>query len=348
MARVAIAVVGAGAIGRKHIAALAASGAARLAAVVDPAPEAAALAAGAGVPHLPGLGALATADGGAVEGVILATPTALHLPQALECIARGWPVLVEKPVAATAAEAAELADAAAAAGVPVLVGHHRRHNPRIAAARALLAQGGLGRVVAVQASVLLCRPDDYFRPDWRRAPGAGPLLTNLIHEIDTLRHLLGEVTAVQAAASNAIRGFAVEDSAAILLHFASGALGTVAVSDAAAAPRSWELTAGENPDYPGVAGEGCIAISGTLGALDLPGLRLWRHAGGPRGWFTPMQAETLPVTDADPLLHQIDHFAAVIRGRAAPLVDAADAGRSVAGVDAILRATRMGLRETVA
>jgi len=335
----AIAVVGAGAIGRKHVAALAQSRTARLAALVDPSPAAAALAAEHGVP----LGA-DLADLGDVAGVILATPTALHLAQALYCIGRGWPVLVEKPVAATAAEGVQMAAAADAAGVPVLVGHHRRHNPRIAAARAALQSGAVGRVIAVQASVLLCKPDDYFGPGWRRKPGAGPVLTNLIHEIDTMRHLLGEVASVQAVTSNAVRGFAVEDSAVALLRFASGALATVTVSDAAAAPWSWELTAEENPDYP-PTGQSCLLISGTEGALELPNLRLWRHAKGPRGWFTPLLSQDLAVEDTDPLTRQIDHFAAVIAG-AEPLVSAADAARSVAVVDAILRAAKTGHSET--
>ncbi len=339
---VAIAVVGAGAIGRKHVAALAQSRTARLAAVVDPSPAAAALAAEHGVPLVADLADLA--ELGDVAGVILATPTAVHLAQALYCIGRGWPVLVEKPVAATAAEGAQMAAAADAAGVPVLVGHHRRHNPRIAAARAALQSGAVGRVIAVQASVLLCKPDDYFAPDWRRQPGAGPVLTNLIHEIDTMRHLLGEVVSVQAVTSSAVRGFAVEDSAVALLCFASGALATVTVSDAAAAPWSWELTAEENPDYP-PTGQSCLLISGTEGALELPNLRLWQHSG-PRSWFTPLLPQDLAVEDTDPLIRQIDHFATVIRGTELPLVSAADAARSVAVVDAILRAAKTGHSET--
>lgn len=329
---VILAVAGAGAIGRKHIAALGASRTARLGAIVDPSDDAAALAASLGVPHHAGLSELT-----GVAGVILATPTALHLPQTLDCIGRGLAVLVEKPVTATAADALAMADAAEAAGVPVLVGHHRRHNPRIARARELVRSGAIGRVVAVQASVLLCKPDEYFAPEWRRQPGAGPILTNLIHDIDLLRHIVGEIADVQAVQSNALRGFPIEDTVAAVLRFENGALGTVTVSDTAAAPWSWELTAAENPDYP-PTGQSCTWISGTDGALELPSLRLWRHEGGPRGWFTPLHPQEIQVADADPLPIQIDHFAAVIRDKAAPLVSVRDAACSVAVVDAIRRA----------
>ncbi len=341
MSQVAIAVAGAGGIGRKHIDALRKSSVARLAAIVDPSVAAADLARELGVPHVADLAQLT-----GVEAVILATPTALHLPQALLCIERGWPALVEKPVAVTADDGARLALAARSAGVPMLVGHHRRYNPRIAAAHQIMLSGVLGQVISVQASVLLCKPDDYFAQDWRRQPGAGPLLTNLIHEIDTLRFLMGEVVSVQAITSNAVRGFAVEDSAVALLQFASGALGTVTVSDAAAAPWSWELTSGENPDYP-TTEENCLMIAGTHGSLEVPTLRLWQHRNGPRSWYHPLTPQKLTVTDQDPLLCQVDHFAAIIRGAAEPLVSVEDATRSVAIVDAIVRAAASGQREGI-
>ena len=77
--------------------------------------------------------------------------------------------------------------------------------------------------------------------------GAGPVLVNLIHDIDLLRFLCGPITSVRALMSNAVRRNPVEETAGILLGFASGAIGTVTVSDAVPAPWSWELTAGENP-----------------------------------------------------------------------------------------------------
>ena len=86
-----------------------------------------------------------------------------------------------------------------------------------------------------------------------------------------MRALCGEVTAVQAIATNAIRGYAVEESAAVLLQFANGAVGTMSVSDATVAPWSWETTAGENPDFP-KTGESCYRIAGTLGSISIPDL----------------------------------------------------------------------------
>ncbi|MCA1371958.1 gfo/Idh/MocA family oxidoreductase, partial [Bradyrhizobium sp. BRP14] len=120
----------------------------------------------------------------------------------------------------------------------------------IKSAREAVTNGKLGQLTAVVGLWLLRKPDDYFEVAWRREAGGGPLLINLIHDIDNLRFICGEIVEVQALTSNKVRGFAVEDTAALLLRFANGALGTVTVSDATPAPWSWELSSGENPAYP--------------------------------------------------------------------------------------------------
>ncbi|ERI49561.1 hypothetical protein N878_28035, partial [Pseudomonas sp. EGD-AK9] len=161
-------------------------------------------------------------------------------------------------------------------------------NPLIVRARELIEAGALGRLTTVTALWQLRKPDSYYAIPWRREAGAGLLLTNLIHDLDLLRHLCGEVRQVQAFTSNGVRGFANEDSAAILLQFASGALGSLTGSDAVAAPWSWELASGENPVYPRQAEQPCYLLAGTAGALSIPQLKRWHYAEAGAGWHEPL------------------------------------------------------------
>lgn len=330
---VRLALAGAGLIGRRHAEAIATVRGVELSGIADPDPAARDFAAAQAVPHRDRLDGL-LADH-RPDGVILATPNRHHEADALLCIAAGLPVLVEKPLADDLSAAARITAAAEAAGVPVAVGHHRRHNPLIVEARRQIDAGRLGRITAVQATFWALKPASYFETGWRGAPGGGPLNLNLIHDIDTLRHLCGPIDTVHAVLSNAARGLAVEDTAALLLTFRSGALGTVSLSDTIPAPWSWELTARENPAYP-ASGQSCAWIGGTLGALSIPDLTLWQHPKAD-GWWGPIAATRVPVGLEDPLRRQIAQFAAVIRGEELPLVPAREALENLRVIDAARR-----------
>ncbi len=329
----AILVVGAGVIGQRHVEAIERSDAAHVCALADPSEAADAFAREMGYGCVSSL-----ADGLALrpDGVVLATPNAAHEAGALACIAAGVPVLIEKPISTDVASARRIAAAVSAGGVPALVGHHRRHNPLVAAAKARITAGDLGRIVAVHAQCWFLKPDDYFDVAWRREPGAGPVLVNLIHDIDLLQHLCGPIVGVRAYQSNHARGFANEDTAVAVVRFESGALGTLSVSDAAVSPWSWEMTAGENPAYPRTS-EGCYRIAGTRGALDLPSGAVWSHPEE-ASWMAPITRTIAPTPRGDPLVRQIEHFAALIAGEGEPLVSVEDGLRALAVVEAMARA----------
>ncbi|UGS41711.1 Gfo/Idh/MocA family protein [Pseudocitrobacter corydidari] len=329
-----LAVIGAGAIGRKHIDVIQHASDATLVALADPSEQARELATELGVAWFADVEEML--DEIRPDGVINATPNTLHVPCALACVTRGIPVLVEKPVAESPERARELVDAALAHNVPVLVGHHRRHNALTAAAKTLIDSGKLGNIVAVSAHWLLQKPDDYFDVSWRREPGAGPLLVNLVHDIDLMRYLLGEIEEVQAMASSETRGFANEDSAVVNMRFARGTLGSAVLSDCSVSPWSWEMNSAENPIYAHTP-ENCYLISGTLGALAIPQMRWWRY-GEKSGWHEPLISETLHIDAIDPFILQLNHFIAVIRGEATPIIDAADALRSLEVIDEIRQA----------
>jgi predicted dehydrogenase len=342
MTKTRIAVAGAGYIGHAHMGVLRASTSCELSAVVDPSPAAQAQAQVAGVPLFKSLAELFAND--RPDGVVLATPNQLHVPQALECIQARLPMLLEKPIAPTVAEAQQLVDAVDQAKAKVLIGHHRAHSPIMAKARDVVASGVLGQLVAVTGSAMFLKPDHYFVDGpWRREPGGGPILLNMIHEVHNLRMLCGEIVAVQAFSSHATRGFAVEDSVAINLRFAGGALGSFMLSDTAASARSWEQTSQENKAYPSYDDEDCYVISGTNGSLSVPTMRLKTYPRPQdRSWWKPFEVGVVGMVRDDPLKHQIEHFGAVVRGEAQPLVSARDGLANLRVTEAIVAAAKAG------
>ena len=338
MSNVRIAVIGAGAFGQRHIAYLKREPSCEIAAIADPGAAAVEHAEAEGFRHFADYRAML--DEVKPEGAIIASPNSLHVPMGLACVERGVHMLVEKPLADTVAAARELSEAAERAGVALLVGHHRRHNPMLEKARELVQGGAIGKLTAVAALWLIRKPDDYFNVAWRREHGGGPILINLIHDIDDLRFVCGEIASVQAMVSNVVRGFPVEDTAAITLRFVGGALGTVTLSDAVPAPWSWELASGESPLYP-QRPENCYLFAGTAGSLTVPKLELWRYRGE-QSWTAPLEKEEIEVAAEDPLTRQLRHFARVIRGEESPRVTGADATRTVAATLAVSESAASG------
>ncbi len=335
-----IALIGVGNMGQQHYQHLKTLAEACLCAVADPGPQAAAVAAQWQVPHFADHQTLLREI--RPDAVIVANPNNLHVSTALDCLAASVPVLLEKPVGVHLDEVRELVAATRTTGVPVLVGHHRRHNPLIARAHELLRSGALGRLTNVTALWQLQKPEHYFDIPWRREAGAGMLLTNLIHDLDLLRHLCGEVRQVQAITSNSVRGYANEDCAAVLLQFDNGALGSLTGSDAAAAPWSWELDSGENPVYPRQPDQPCYLLAGTAGALSIPQLKRWHYAEAGAGWHEPLLMEQEAFDPGKALRLQLQHFVQVARGEVEPLVSAADAARTLALIEAIREAAATG------
>jgi predicted dehydrogenase len=337
-----IAVAGAGYIGLAHIAALRASPTCSLAAIVDPSPAAKKAAADGGVPLFSSIDELLRKD--RPDGIVLATPNQLHVTQALQCLEARLPTFVEKPIAPTVSEGEKLAREVEKKKARVLIGHHRAHSPIMAKAKEVVDSGVLGRLVAVMGSATFFKPDHYFvEGPWRREPGAGPILLNMIHEVHNLRMLCGEIVAVQAIASHAVRGFPVEDTAAINLQFANGVLGSFMLSDTAACPRSWEQTSQENKAYTTYEDEDCYMIAGTHGSLSVPTMRLKTYPRPEdRSWWKPFDVGTVPMKREDPIPRQMEHFGAVVRGETAPLVSARDGLANLRVTEAITEAAKSG------
>ena len=337
-----IAVVGAGYIGHAHMEVINRNPNAVLSAIVDPAENAVRIAEKFGVRLYASIDDMLAAS--RPDGMIFATPNKFHVSQALQCIALGLPILLEKPIATTVEDGKNLVDAVEKSGARVLIGHHRAHSPIMAKAKQVIESGQLGRLVAVMGGALFYKPDHYFSDaPWRREIGAGSILLNMTHEVHNLRMLCGDIIAVQAFSSNAIREFPVEDTVAINLRFANGVLGTFILSDTAASPHSWEQTSQENKAYPTYDDEDCYVISGTNGSLSVPTMRLKTYPRPEdRSWWKAFEVGQVGMVRDDPLKYQIEHFIKVIHGEVLPLVSARDGLLNQLVTEAIAEATRTG------
>jgi predicted dehydrogenase len=330
-----MAVLGAGLIGTRHIKTiLAMPQLAELAAVADPMADPAQfdLKGGAWFSD-----AREMLDRVKPEAVVIATPNSLHGQQGQWCCERGIHFLVEKPVTATLDEAASLVAAVARSSVKTLVGHHRRYLAAVQQASQIIASGRLGALVAASVVWATRKPDEYFNTVWRTQPGGGPLLINAIHEIDMLRHLCGEIDQVSGIKSNAMRGFAVEDSAALLLQFANGCLGTLTCTDAGFSPWTIEQGSHENPNFP-YTGQSAYRLIGTKGSLELPVLRTWtaRDPADIR-WDRPILDEDHAPDFHDPFEAQLGHFQRMIRTDEPPIVSVLDGARTLAATLAAMQ-----------
>lgn len=307
-----IVVAGLGAIGWRHAEHVAGHPGCRLVAVVDPARD-------WNDPAVPRFADVDAVDV-AADALIVAVPTGLHGAVAAAGAARGWAILVEKPIAPDRSAAEAMIAACARVGVPLLVGHHRRHHQVVRKTRALLSSGAIGDVLGVSGLWCMKKPADYFETGWRQGAEGAPVNMNLSHDIDLLRFMLGEVTDVGGALSSRGRGRAMEDTGAVWLRFEGGVLGTFLFSDAAPSPWGFEAATGENPNI-ATTGQDVYRFIGTEGALAFPSLTLWR---GGADWGTAARAETVEVPASVPLDAQLDHLREIIGG-ADPICSGQDA-----------------------
>ena len=337
---VRLGVVGAGMIGRRHIdTILACSDITELVGIADPDSDAGKLL-GIDVPffrtHLELL------NKAKPDAVVIATPNSLHAQQGIDCCTHGVHFIVEKPVADSVESAVDLLRAIRLSGVKTLVGHHRRYLPMVRSARQILADGHIGRLVAVSAIWATRKTNEYFQVPWRKEFGGGPVLINGIHEIDLLRYLCGEIASLTGYTSSAVRNFPVEDASGALLNFQNGCIGTLICADSGLSPWTMEQGTRENTMFP-YAGENSHRYIGTEGSLELPVLRLW-SARNPRliGWDKPLAVMPIEYVDCNPFVEQLKHFCRMIRVEESPVASAEEGARTLVATLAITRSARLG------
>ncbi len=176
-------------------------------------------------------------ESGGHDLVVVATPTHSHAVLATAAIDRGIPVVVDKPMAVTAADAEAVVAQARAAGVLLTVFQNRRWDSDHLTLTRLIGEGRLGRVIRYESRFERWRPEP--RNAWRESEpperGGGQLLDLGSHLVDQSLTLFGPATHVYAEIA-ALRGLPSDDDAFLGLRHAGGTVSHLHMSAMTAAP----------------------------------------------------------------------------------------------------------------
>ncbi len=189
-----------------------------------------------------------------IDIVCICTPSGLHAKLAVEAANAGKHFIVEKPMAITKKQVIEMIDAVEKNKVKGAVISQLRFTPSIQRAREAIQNGELGRIILGDVYMKYYRsPEYYASAGWRgtwEMDGGGALMNQGIHGIDVLQYLVGPVVSVSGVCKTLTRDIEVEDTANLIVEYASGAIGTI------------QGTTSVEPGYPRV-----IEISGTRGTI---------------------------------------------------------------------------------
>lgn len=194
-----------------------------------------------------------------IDVVAVITPSGMHFEHALESVRDyGKHVVIEKPVVMRISEGEILANAAQESAVHIFPVHQYRFNRCVQRIKQAVAGDELGDVFLATVRMRWCRPQRYYDlSPWRGtyALDGGCCTNQGIHHLDMLRFFAGEVKRVNAKMSTFGADIEVEDTAAVLLEFESGAIGIVEIT-----------TAARPDDY-----ESSLSIAGSKGLAMLGG-----------------------------------------------------------------------------
>jgi predicted dehydrogenase len=316
-----VGLAGLGSMGRNHLRHLAAREGCVLSAVADPAADvladAVAKTGAAGFAD-----PLAMIEEAALDAVVIASPTTTHAAVAGAAIARGLPLLVEKPLAATVEEGIALVEAAGSRGIPLQVGHVERFNPAVLELGRRIEKGWVGTIYSITSR--------RAGPFPARIRDVGVTIDLATHDADILSWVAGE-RPVRVYAETAQRLHATnEDLLFGLLHFPSGATGMLDVN--------W-LTPAKRRQ---------LAVVGEAGMFELDYLtqRLTftsADTGSPTiidGYATTFEGNVVDVEIAsrEPLAAELDAFLAVARDGGRPVVNGIDGLWALAIATSLLEA----------
>jgi UDP-N-acetyl-2-amino-2-deoxyglucuronate dehydrogenase len=243
--------------------------------------------------------------------VAIGSPSGLHAEQGIAAAQRGLHVLVEKPIDVTVERADALIAATDAAGVRLGVFFQDRLRPEVTRLKRMLDAGELGAPVMISGRVKWYRPREYYANSrWRGTwalDGGGALMNQGIHTVDLIQWFFGPVTRVQGSVATRLHDIEVEDTAAAVLEFTSGALGVIEAATSI---------------HPGYARR--LEVTGTKGTVVLED-------------SNPSMTSPV-VADVSGHQHVLEDFIRAIQTSGSPACDGREARKSVEIVKAIYAA----------
>ena len=166
------------------------------------------------------------------ELVAIATESGKHAQIALDCIAAGCNLIIEKPIALSIADAEAIVEAGKKAGVVVCANHQNRFNKSIQKIRDAMERGRFGKMFYGTAHIRWCRDWEYYsRADWRGTweQDGGALMNQCIHNIDLLRWMMGNEIEVVMGMTDRLNHeyIEAEDLGIALIKFKNGSYGII-------------------------------------------------------------------------------------------------------------------------
>jgi predicted dehydrogenase len=298
-------------------------------------------------------GVRAMVEAGGVEAVFICTPHPAHAAPAVEAVAAGAHVMVEKPLASSLADCDAMIAAADGAGVKLGVISQRRLYEPVQRVKAAIDDGKIGAPILGTVVMLGWRDEAYYRSDpWRGSwlgEGGGVLVNQSPHQLDLLQWFMGPIDEVYAYWANLNHPtIEVEDTAVALLRFENGALGSIVVSNSQKPGIYGKVHVhGKNGASVGVQTDGgAMFIAGVSAVLEPPVNDLWTVPDEENlleGWKAQDTAH-FGTIDAAEYYHKLqiqDFLQAILDGRD-PMITGREGRKTVELFTAIYRSQRDG------
>src|SRR3954464_11956081 len=273
-----------------------------------------------------------------IDAVVLATPHTLHCQQIVAAAKAGKHVFVEKPLGLDLPETEKAVKACADHNVTLAVGYNWRFQPALLAAKQMLDDGSLGKLLHIEGN--FCGPSAYrfSREHWRHDRDevpAGGMTGRGVHVVDAMLFLAGHIGSVFAQSDRLVHDYGMDDTTSMLFRFHSGATGYLGTVIATA--ETWRMQ--------------IFGSKGWVEVGDVEHLHTWdmkvcfMDPADPHKKLRP-ELRHFPKTSTERA--ELEHFAQAAAARRPLALPGGDEVHNVAVLEAIVRSARDGNRVPIA